>query len=552
MASNSNMPATISRFDETQWVIQIRKTIDEELDEDTQIPVCIFNVPKTLLLSDPESYTPQQVPIGPYHYWRQEMYEMERYKLAAAKRMQKALETCKFEDVVQDLTKYEPRIRSCYHKYLTYNGETIAWMMAVDACFLLEFLQIYYERQGKLLHRISSRMSHLVDIAGRKSAHNAILRDLVMLENQIPLFILRRMLEIKFASLEMADSVIFSMLMGFAKAIAPFNKMEELSEKEAMESTHILDFLYHLMMPRIQRRPSEISELNSPHVDEEVNFRSPRPIKRLLDELWKIISKLNKGPVELMKKVLFSKALVFLTKLPWKIISNLPGIRILKGPMDSLFSVGKEKSAESENLSNSDRPPLIEEITIPSVTELSKACVKFEPTNGGIFSIRFDENSSTLYLPSINLDQNTGVVLRNIVAYEACNASGPVLFTRYTELMNGIIDTEDDARILREQGIIFNRLKTDEDVANLWNGMNRCVRLTKAPYLDKVIEDVNKYYNNMWYVKFRRFMKAYVFGSWQFLTLLACIMLLLLMVLQSFCSVYNCERFFDFDNDSVK
>jgi hypothetical protein len=35
-----------------------------------------------------------------------------------------------------------------------------------------------------------------------------------------------------------------------------------------------------------------------------------------------------------------------------------------------------------------------------------------------------------------------------------------------------------------------------------------------------------------------------VFGSWQFLALLAAILLLLLMTLQAFCSVYSCSRIF--------
>jgi hypothetical protein len=53
---------------------------------------------------------------------------------------------------------------------------------------------------------------------------------------------------------------------------------------------------------------------------------------------------------------------------------------------------------------------------------------------------------------------------------------------------------------------------------------------------------VNKYHGRRWRVKVGKFMKAYVFGSWQFLTLLAAISLLLLMTLQSFCSVYSCAR----------
>ncbi|CAA2994343.1 UPF0481 At3g02645 [Olea europaea subsp. europaea] len=183
----------------------------------------------------------------------------------------------------------------------------------------------------------------------------------------------------------------------------------------------------------------------------------------------------------------------------------------------------------------------MEESTIPSVTELSKAGVKFSATDLGILSINFDEKTSTFYLPTVNLDGNTEVVLRNLLAYEACNASGPLVFTRYTELMNGIIDTEDDAKFLREHGIISNQLKSDEEVANLWNGMSKSIRLTKVSFLDKVIEDVNKNYNGSWKVKVDNLMK-HVPGSWQSITLVAVILILLLMILQAFCSVYNCAH----------
>ena len=122
-----------SNFNEFQWVIQIRKTLKEELDDDSEIPVSIFNVPKTLLASDPDSYTPQEVAIGPYHYLRPELYEMERYKVAAAKRMQKNLQCRKFQNLVDQLIKLEPRILAYYHMYLDFNGETLGWMMAIDA-----------------------------------------------------------------------------------------------------------------------------------------------------------------------------------------------------------------------------------------------------------------------------------------------------------------------------------------------------------------------------------------------------------------------------------
>ncbi|KAG5141674.1 hypothetical protein JHK82_017369 [Glycine max] len=251
----------------------------------------------------------------------------------------------------------------------------------------------------------------------------------------------------------------------------------------------------------------------------------------------------------MVKKVIVSKPLKVFVQLPWKIVSNLPGLKVLKQPLEHfLFSQEKaDEKGESVNSSSNTlmkKPPSVEEITIPSVTELLNCGIRLVPTKGSISNISFDVKTSTFYLPTIGLDVNTEVFLRNLVAYEASVASGPLVITRYTELMNGIIDSEEDAKVLREKGIILNHLKSDKEVANLWNGMSKSLRLSRVPLLDKVIEDVNKYYNGRTKVKIWKFMKVYVFSSWQFLTFLAAICLLLLMALQAFCSVYTCSRFF--------
>ena len=539
------------KFDELKWVIQIRRTLEEELEDDSEVPVSIFNVPKALMASDPDSYTPQQVALGPYHYWRPELYEMQRYKLAAAKRSQKQLQSLNFQTLVDQLIKFDPRIRACYHKYLDFNGETLAWMMAIDASFLLEFLQIYAIKKGKVIARVSSRMSHLVDYAGRKSAHNTILKDMVMLENQIPLFVLRKMLEFQFPSLEAADDMLLSMLVGLCKELSPFKLVEDLPKIPVpAERAHLLDFFYHMIVPKLEE-PSEIIEVvvddqNQDMQGKEKSSSNSSYVKQFLDVIWNMLSKLNRGPISLIKKVLVSRPVKVILKLPWTILSNLPGFTILKQPVEYFF-FSQEKEVKPENETsglnnNISKPPSVEEITIPSVSDLSKAGFHFLPTNGTISTITFDIKKATIYLPTVGLDVNTEVILRNLVAYEASNASGPLVFTRYTELMNGIIDTEEDVKLLRERGIILNRLKSDEEVANLWNGMSKSIRLTKVPFLDKVIEDVNKYYNGRWTVKVGKFLKLYVFGSWQFLTLLAAILLLVMTAMQAVCSVCSCSR----------
>ncbi|CAK9172074.1 unnamed protein product [Ilex paraguariensis] len=553
MKSYSNIS---SHFDEEQWIIQIRQALDEDLEEKTQeIPVSIFHVPRTLKASKPDCYIPQEVAFGPYHYWRPELYEMQRYKLAAAQRIQKQLKNLRFHQLVEELVKYGPKTRAYYHTYLDFNGETLAWMMAVDASFLLEFLQIFAIKEGnkKLLTSVSSRMSHLLDIAGAKSAHNAILRDMVMLENQIPSFLLRKMLEVQFSSVELADNMLVSMLIGFRRELSPFKmKDEEHPHIRVWEHVHLLGVLYSSIVPESEV-PSEITEVEEEREkegegkDEESNILGEANyIKQCVDEVWKLIMKLGHVKIRFIKRLVFSKPIQVILKLPWKIISNLPGFKVFKLASECLcFPQDKENVKpvnDSSSLNSTGKPPLVEEISIPSVTELSKAGVKFSPTNGGILNLGFDCKTVTLYLPTINIDVNTEVILRNLVAYEACNASGPLALTRYTELMNGIIDTAEDAKLLRQRGIIVNRLKNDEEVANLWNGMSRSMRLTKVPFLDKVIEDVNKYHGSKLTVKAGKFMKAYVFQSWKFLSLFAAILLLLLVTFQAFCSVYSCSR----------
>ena len=269
---------------------------------------------------------------------------------------------------------------------------------------------------------------------------------------------------------------------------------------------------------------------------------------------------MTEGPIgRLIKKIIFSDAVKYILKLPNTAVSKIPGYSVLKKPVESVLSTHEEEN-ESENVdsnsnsnsdSNTTKPPLMEEITIPSVSELSESGVRFLPTNGSISSISFDAKMAKLYLPTISLDPNTEVTLRNLVAYEASTGSGPLVIARYTELMNGIIDTKEDAKFLRERGIILNRLKSDEEVANLWNGMSKSIRLTKVPFLDKVIEDVNKYHGSRWQVKAGKVITRYVFGSWQLLTLLAIIAILLLMVLQAFCSVYSCSRIFEISGDQL-
>ncbi|KAJ6734577.1 PROTEIN putative (DUF247)-RELATED-RELATED [Salix purpurea] len=292
-----------SKFDEFQWVNSIRRTLEKEDEDDTdQITVSIFTVPKTLMSCHPDFYTPHQLPLGPYHYWRPDLSEMEGYKLSAAKSLQNQLRCSNFQDIVEKLIRLEPKIRACYHSYLNFNSVTLAWMMALDASFLLEFLQIYSANEDRNLCRISSRMTHLLDYSKRKSAHSAILRDIVMMENQIPLFVLRKVLKFLLMSAESADDMLISMLLG-------------------------LYSLYDIVVPRVDELLIDVTaeDLEENRYETEQENRGSgidfSQVKCFLSELWNTVSELNIGPMRSLKNVATSSTGIF--KISWAILSNL-------------------------------------------------------------------------------------------------------------------------------------------------------------------------------------------------------------------------------------
>ncbi|CAK7356977.1 unnamed protein product [Dovyalis caffra] len=479
-----------SNFDENKWVINISRALEKELEDDNDDPVCIFTVPKTLMSSHPESYTPQQLSLGPYHYSRPDLHEMESYKLSAANKLQHQLRSRNFEHVVEELMKLEQKIRACYHKYFNYNAETLAWMMALDVSFLLEFLQIYSFEDTKMVSTMTtSQMSHLLDYTKRKSAHHVLLRDMVMLENQVPLFVLRKVLEFQHSSAESADHMLLSMIRGLAKDLSPFKTIELPKSKKILEHSHLLDILYDIIVPKVEESIEVVFEEVSDQIEADqqeskgFGFDS-NSLKEILKEIWNIVSQLNIAPVRLLNNI--SSSAIIKLKFCWTILSRLLHI--------------SNDSENEDSDSSINKPPLVEEITIPSVTHLSNSGFSFIPTKGNISTINFNKEKAAFYLPTISLDLNSEVMFRNLIAYEISNASGPLIFTRYIELMNGIIDTEEDVRLLREKGIIVNRLKSDEEVANMLNGMSdyKAIRLTKAPILDEAIEDVNKYHDSRW------------------------------------------------------
>ncbi|QCD94470.1 hypothetical protein DEO72_LG5g2554 [Vigna unguiculata] len=140
---------------------------------------CIYRVPPNIREYNPKPYTPQAVSIGPYHHHNN--YEgMEELKLKYLKGFLNRTEL-PIREFLAKIKDLEEEIRVCYADRIIYNDHDFLNIILVDACFIIELLLRCYEEEEEdpLLQ---------IPLLG---AYICI--DLILLENQLPFFVLEQL-----------------------------------------------------------------------------------------------------------------------------------------------------------------------------------------------------------------------------------------------------------------------------------------------------------------------------------------------------------------------
>ncbi|KAI3714911.1 hypothetical protein L6452_21873 [Arctium lappa] len=518
MALTTNFSSTLR---EQRWVDQISKKFIREvtIDISDENPTCVFNVPKSITIFKPEAYIPEVIALGPYHHMDPRLYHMERYKIASAKfffnQSHPQQRNIKFQELlINKLKELDHVVRGCYHSYLDLDDNTLSWIVAIDGLFLLNLLHDYY-----------------VDLGGKKmQARNSILyRDLMLFENQIPFVLLVEISKtIKYNSSEKDEGRVelLFMMESFCQAISPL-KLASISSRSyhATSHLHLLDLMYHLIVNNgisdTEGASQDEEEVAKEDESEEVEVieEDMNTICNNIGEITKVGLKFGIG-----RKILSPVQVI--QDIPWDKISTIFGLKTK--------DLGKHEG------------PVVEEIKIPSVSSLHYyAGITFRSTSGGIRDLKFIEEEAALYLPVITLNVNSEAILRNLVAYEtAMNYSHyGHSFSEFVDLISGLIDDAEDARLLKQKGIIEGEL-TNNQIAKLFNGMNKSTNNSS----NKTVSRVNSYYKKRLVVKVFKFMKKKLFSSWKVITSLSTVLLLLLLVLYSFCEFYGCSKFFGSNN----
>ncbi|KAI4354729.1 hypothetical protein L6164_003575 [Bauhinia variegata] len=289
---------------------------------------CIYDVPEILRKEKPEAYTPQLISIGPLHHNEEKMKPMEKQKKLYHHYFQTRLQDSHQKEALKKFKTFleseENHIRRCYsNKCEDFSKQEFVQMILLDSVFIMElFLRNFTWKQIQSKEDHSNQTEQEKDLLDQFEKDllfsklwisGVILRDLLLLENQLPIFVL----------IELYNNVVpdlvkqgesFHKLACYYFAILVPSLNRDLHEYEIYErSEHFSDLIRYSWFPsdpeHLKPDKPDIAQLKT---------------ARKLAEAGITFEKIQNGPllaVDFQKKK-------FLNKLPC--LSTIPRINVFK------------------------------------------------------------------------------------------------------------------------------------------------------------------------------------------------------------------------------
>ncbi|KAG2669220.1 hypothetical protein I3760_14G024400 [Carya illinoinensis] len=465
------------KFECKELIIDIIDTDRSALDalEASRCPdnYCIYRVPKRLRKVNNMAYTPRLVSIGPFHHRSEVLKDMDTQKLLILKnfcnRTRKSIKDLK--DIIRPK---EEKIRSCYSETILLSSEGFLNMILLDAIFILELFCEKDSRSSKAhVEDSESSKAHKEDFenskAQKKDSENSkadqidyilsrpclergILHDLLLLENQLPFFVLE-MLYQKFYQNEKADTNQKPTLLELSCRF--FGDLDK----------------YHRRKPESYFKDLEV------RLNDEV-----KSVKHFTD----------------LVRYIFCPTKTEETKLePNRCIENVRNNnKHLRGTATKLDEAGLK-------LTKPDSERELLQIQFPDNKCLETfPCFNLSWLLSCLPCLKSDclERSMQrcLEVPPLLLDDKTEGLFRNLMALEQCHYPSKTYICDYIVLLDDLITTKEDVRLLVEKEIIVNELGSSAAVTKLVNNLALEIEESGNPDYETLCEKVNDYYKSPW------------------------------------------------------
>ncbi|KAJ6740370.1 PROTEIN putative (DUF247)-RELATED [Salix purpurea] len=481
-----------TRSPDFEWVISIKNQIEQAGQEDeagSWSKSAICRVPHYLREVDDKAYVPQIISLGPYHHGEKHLRKMDKHKWRCLHHvMQRPNQDIKlYLDTAREM---EAKARSCYEGPINLSSNEFVEMMVIDGCFVLELFRGVAEGFEELGYL---RNDPVFSIRG---SMDFIQIDMIMLENQLPLFVLDRFLRLQLNN----------------------------SYQKGLLAQLALIFFYYLTptpMKKSERPRLQISSGIAASFD---------PLSVLGPRL-----EISSGIAASFDPLLVLGDLHCLDVYRKSLLRPGPKPRSVQGGLHvfrkSLLRLRpKRRSVQGDHQS------------IPCVTKLREAGIKFRKRKTDRFwDVKYKKG--ILRVPTLLIDDGTKSLFLNLIALEQCHTDRGNEITSFVVFMDNLINSPEDVAYLHYCGIIDHGLGSDADVADLFNQLcQQVVFNINDSYLSQLFKDVNRYYNNKWHTWQASLKHKYFSNPWAIISLFAAVVLLLLTFTQTFFAVYSYYR----------
>ncbi|MCL7042331.1 hypothetical protein MKW94_019681 [Papaver nudicaule] len=210
------------------------------------------------------AHSPEMISIGPFHRATPSLAAMEDHKLRYAKALLSRTTPAgrnKLEECVACLENIEAEARKCYSEPISLNKKDFIEMMLIDGLFMIELFtkkaseRILIERGDPIFSKIWGSSS--------------IARDLILLENQLPMVVLESLFNVlELNKGEPGDVSLNILALRFLDPLMPRGTSLIESSLSSHQGKHILDLLSKTFLPPKVGNDEEKSWKSIPNVTE--------------------------------------------------------------------------------------------------------------------------------------------------------------------------------------------------------------------------------------------------------------------------------------------
>ncbi|XP_078153678.1 UPF0481 protein At3g47200-like [Carex rostrata] len=189
----------------------------------------IFRVPAYIRNKNKNLYQPRMVSIGPYYKANVDFEAMEEYKWCYLRDYLSRNERNSIERCIGVLMGLESQARRCYFEKVKLESDQFLMMILLDGCFIIEFLIKWSDSLPNAIFHVSWVLP-------------IIRSDFLLLENQIPLFVIEKLFDLLTSVSTSEIKPLKEMLLNY---ITEKNKVE-YSDFKLDDIDHILHLYHHV------------------------------------------------------------------------------------------------------------------------------------------------------------------------------------------------------------------------------------------------------------------------------------------------------------------